>query len=273
MSRILTLIPLLVATTGALGLLGAGVGCASVGTTRAVSSDGSGEAADDARALYEEAYLDFRDDDCLEAEPKFRRVRREFPYSRYAALADLRVGDCQIQTSAYAEAIQTFQSFVRYRASHPLVSYARFRIAETHFKQIPSDWFLAPPSHERDLGEARDALRHLRRFVLDHPTDENVPAALDMARRALNVLARHELYVAKFYEFRDDYHGVAMRLERLLYAYEGASVEAEAMWLLVKAYRELGRPADAMALCERLVATHPDTDEGRSAAARLANSH
>lgn len=242
-----------------------------MGTTRAVSADGTGEASDDARALYEAAYLDFRDGDCLDAEPKFRRVRREFPYSRYAALADLRVGDCQIQTNAYAEAIQTFQSFVRYRASHPLVSYARFRIAETHFKQIPSDWFLAPPSHERDLGEARDALRHLRRFVLDHPTDENVPAALDMAQRALNVLARHELYVAKFYDFRDDYYAVAMRVERLLYAYEGSAVEAEAMGLLLEAYDELDRTDDAAALAARLIALHPDSEEARAAARRSAH--
>lgn len=248
------------------------VGCATVGTTRAVSSDGSGEAADDARALYESAYLDFRDNDCLDAEPKFRRVRREFPYSRYAALADLRVGDCQIQTSAFAEAIQTFQSFVRYRASHPLVSYARFRIAETHFKQIPTDWFLAPPAHERDLGEARDALRHLRRFVLDHPEDENVPAALDMAQRALDVLARHELYAAKFYDFRHDRQGVAMRIERLLYAYEGSAVEPEAMELLVSAYESLDRPEDAAAMRTRLAAQHPDSEQGRAAGTQLARS-
>src|SRR5262249_40500015 len=95
-----------VPTSLVLCALALAAGCPAAGTTRAPSADGSGEAADDARALYEAAYLDFRDGDCLDAEPKFRRVRREFPYSRYAALADLRVGDCQIQTNAYAEAIQ-----------------------------------------------------------------------------------------------------------------------------------------------------------------------
>lgn len=244
-------------------------GCASTGSTRAVTSDGRGETQDDARALYEEAYLLFRDDDCLDAEPKFRRLRREFPYSRYAALADLRIGDCQMQTDANTEAIQTFQTFVRYRSSHPLVPYARFRIAEAHFEQIPSDWLLAPPSHERDLSAARDALRHLRRFVLDYPTDENVPAALDMAQRALDVLARHELFAAKFYEYRDDYTGMVLRLERLLYAYEGSSVEAEAMGLLIEAYDELGRGPDALALARRLVEAHPDSTEAGEVRSRV----
>jgi len=227
-------------------------GCSTTGTTRAASTSAVGDDTDDARALYEEAYLEFRDGDCLDAEPKFRRLRREFPYSRYAALADLRVGDCQVETKAYAEAISTFQTFVRYRASHPLVSYARYRIAEAHYKQIPSDWFLAPPAYERDLGEARDALRHLRRFILDFPEDENVASALTMAQAALDVLARHELYAAKFYEFRDDPTGVVLRIERLLYAYEGSSSEQEALEMLIEAYGELGRREAAEAARARL---------------------
>ena len=169
--------------------VGLTAGCVHEGVTRAIASDGTRSDGDEARELYEEAYLDFRGDNCLDAEPKFRRLRREFPHSRYAALADLRVGDCQMVSESYAEAVQTFQSFVRYRPSHTLVPYARFRIAEAHFEQIPSDWFLAPPSFERDLGDAKDALRHLRRFVLDHPEDENAPAARRMAQRALDVLA------------------------------------------------------------------------------------
>lgn len=244
-------------------------GCASTGSTRAVTSETGGETQDEARTLYEEAYLLFRDSDCLDAEPKFRRVRREFPYSRYAALADLRIGDCQMQTDANTEAIQTFQTFVRYRSSHPLVPYARFRIAEAHFEQIPTDWLLAPPSHERDLAEARDALRHLRRFVLDYPTDENVPSALDMAQRALDILARHELFAAKFYDYRHDSTAVVLRLERLLYAYEGSSVEAEAMGMLIDAYDHVGRGPEAVALARRLVEAHPDSPQAADVRSRV----
>lgn len=249
MDRVLALVFLLAA------------GCAATGTTHAASTSSAGEETDDARTLYEEAYLEFRDDNCIDAEPKFRRLRREFPYSRYAALADLRVGDCQIQSKAYTEAISTFQTFVRYRASHPLVSYARYRIAESHYKQIPSDWFLAPPSYERDLDEARDALRHLRKFILDYPEDENVPNASQMAQRALDILARHELYVAEFYDFRDDATAVVLRIERLLYAYQGSSVEAEALELLASAYAELHRDADADAARQRARALRSDTPE------------
>ena len=73
-------------------------------------SSGTGKSTldpnDDARTAYEKALLDFRRGDCLSAEPTFRDIRREYPYSRFAALAELRVGDCQFKNEAYPEAIQ-----------------------------------------------------------------------------------------------------------------------------------------------------------------------
>ena len=73
---------------------------------------------DDARMAYERALLNFRRGDCLNAEPTFREIRREFPYSRFAALSELRIGDCQFKNEAYPESIQTYRQFVRIRPSH-----------------------------------------------------------------------------------------------------------------------------------------------------------
>src|SRR5690606_17387263 len=89
----------------------------------------------EARAKYEEALLDYRDGDCLKAQPAFASIRRKYPYSRFAALSELRVGDCQFDDKSYAEAIETFRAFVRNRPSHSQVPYARFRIAESQYKQ------------------------------------------------------------------------------------------------------------------------------------------
>ena len=36
---------------------------------------------------------------------------------------------------------------------------AAFKIGEAYHKQIPTDWFLAPPSYEKDQGPVLDALR------------------------------------------------------------------------------------------------------------------
>ena len=141
-----------------IGLLAFAMACGGGSASGAGSGRKMLDPDDDARSGYEKALLDFRRGDCLSAEPMFREIRREFPYSRFAALAELRVGDCQFKNEAYPEAIQTYRQFVRIRPSHKEIPYARFRIAEAYYNQIPGGWFMTPPAAERDQSAARDAL-------------------------------------------------------------------------------------------------------------------
>jgi outer membrane protein assembly factor BamD len=224
---------------------------------------------DDARSGYEKALLDFRRGDCLSAEPTFAEIRREFPYSRFAALAELRMGDCQFKNEAYPEAIQTYRQFVRIRPSHKEIPYARFRIAEAHYKQIPSGWFMTPPAHERDQSSARDALIQLRRFVVDYPEDQRVPDANELMEKCMSLLAAHEFYVARFYLKRDAYRGVISRLRGLLAAYPGSGVERKALLLLGEVYLETNEVEAARKTLNEIVQRFPDSGEAKRARALL----
>jgi len=221
--------------------------------------EGSLSYGDSARERYEGAMSDFRDEDCLDASTAFREVRSEYPYSRYAALAELRLADCKMMQGEYAEAIQMYRRFVRNRPSHDEVPYARFKAAEAHFRQIPDEWLLSPPAYERDQGPTKEALRQLRRYILDYPEDENVDEANEMARDALELLARHELYVAEFYLDRDEPNAAIGRLETLLRAYEGSGVEPEALLLLGRTHLEMRDRAEARETFRELIDRYPDT--------------
>ena len=220
---------------------------------------------DDARAAYERALLSFRRGDCLNAEPTFQEIRREFPYSRFAALSELRIGDCQFKNESYPESIQTYRQFVRIRPSHREVPYARFRIAEAYYNQIPGGWFMTPPPHERDQTAARDALIQLRRFVVDYPDDQRVPDANKLMAECMSLLAAHEFYVARFYLQRDAYRGVISRLRGLLAAYPGSEVEPQALLLLGQVYVETEQVEAAKGTLAELVQRYPDTDEAKRA--------
>jgi outer membrane protein assembly factor BamD len=220
---------------------------------------------DDARAAYERALLSFRRGDCLNAEPTFQEIRREFPYSRFAALSELRIGDCQFKNESYPESIQTYRQFVRIRPSHREVPYARFRIAEAYYNQIPGGWFMTPPAHERDQTAARDALIQLRRFVVDYPDDQRVPDANKLMAECMSLLAAHEFYVARFYLQRDAYRGVISRLRGLLAAYPGSEVEPQALLLLGQVYVETEQVEAAKGTLAELVQRYPDTDEAKRA--------
>ncbi len=235
------------------------------GATVAAGGSSRTSYADNAQEMYQEALGDFRRGNCLDAEPVFRQVRADFPYSRFAALAELRVADCKYEQEAFPEAVQAYRQFVRFRPSHALIPYARFRIAESYFAQIPSDWLLAPPSHERDMGSTQEALRQLRRFILDFPTDDRVPEAEGMIQRSLHLLASHELYVARFYLDRRAYTATVGRLRTLLSAYEGSGMEAEAMLLLGRMYKKLRRRDEARETLEELVRRFPESPEAEPA--------
>lgn len=228
-------------------------GCGADQTPRALSY------GENARRSYENAFEAYENHDCLTADPLLRRIRREYPYSRFAALAELRIADCEQIQDHWTEAIRAYRSFVRHRPAHAQVPYARFKIAESYYRQIPGDFFLSPPPQERDQGPTRSALRQLRRFLLDYPENEHADEAREMVRGALDLLARHELYVAQFYLGRDHPQAAIGRLRRLLDVYAGSNVEPQALLVLGEVYLHMREISDARRAFEELIERFPES--------------
>jgi outer membrane protein assembly factor BamD len=252
------------------------VACLAGLTLAAAAAHGCGHGAsvrmdygDKARQAYADALDDFYDDECLQAEPAFRNVRRLYPYTRFAALAELRAADCLFKDAKYTEAIQAFEQFVRYRPSHVEVPYARFMIALSNYNQIPSEWFLSPASYEREQHYTRESLRLLSRFVVDYPHDPLVGRANRMAHRAIRLLAAHELYVARFYLRRDHPQAAIGRLRTLITAYPTSGYEPEALLLLGDTYVELKQWSEAKRAFAEITARFPKSAEVEAARTRL----
>ncbi len=236
------------------------------------STQKTGSYAENARVAYEEASEAFDDDDCITAEPLFRDIRANYPYTRYAALAELREADCLAMQDKHAEAIEIYQRFARVRASHEDVPYARFKAAESQFKQIPTEWFLSPPSYERDIRSARDALKDLRRFLLDFPYDERVAKAQKMEKDVLAMLAQHELYVAGFYLHREYPEAAVHRLNYLLSTYEGSGYEPQAYLLMGRTLLIMKKRPEAHAAFRELIARYPKSGSAVQAERFLAET-
>jgi outer membrane protein assembly factor BamD len=233
------------------------------------ASSASLDDGDNARRAYADALEHFYDDECLQAEPEFRNVRRLYPYTRFAALAELRVADCMFKDGKYTEAIQAYEQFVRYRPSHIEVPYARFMIAASNFEQIPGQWLLSPRTYEREQNYTRESLRLLRRFVVDYPNDPLVGRANRMAQRAVRLLAAHEMSVARFYVRRDHPNAAIGRLRTLLTAYPTSGYEPEALLLLGETHRDLKQWTEAKQAFSELTRRFPKSSEASSAAAEL----
>lgn len=251
----------------ALAALALGPALAGCGATTATGPLTYGESA---RRDYERALRAFNDHDCLTAEPLFNNIVREYSYSRYAALAELRAADCEVQQAHYTEGIRRYRAFIRARPTHAEIDYANFQIASAYYRQIPQDFFLSPPREERDQAPTRSALRILQRFLRDYPESEHVHDAEVMQTSILQLLARHELYVADFYLNRDRPRATIGRLERLLEDYEGSGLEPQALLLMGRTYLHMSERSHARRAFQELTEAYPESGVAVQARAYLA---
>jgi outer membrane protein assembly factor BamD len=222
-----------------------------------------------ARRNYDQGVHELESENCLEAVRYFEHTKRRFPYSSWAPLAELRIADCDYVQQKYVEAIAGYRQFIRFHPRHPEVPYAAFRIALSNYRQVPSDWFVIPPAYERDLSSARDALRDLRRYLDRYPRHRYSGWARKLARACLRLLARHEMFVARYYLDRGQYQGAIGRLDGIFRNYRGSGLEPQAMLLQARTYLDMRRPRDARRVLEELRRTFPRSPSSRSAARYL----
>lgn len=222
--------------------------------------------ADSARTAYEEAIEYYEDEDYLEAVKRLTTVKNKFAYSKYAALAELRIADSYYAQEKWVEAIDAYRTFAQSRPNHPEVPYALWRIGGSYYEQIPSDFLILPPVHERDPAATKDALRALESFVERYPNHEQAGDAREKILQCRRLLADQELYVARFY-LRDERPVSARgRLERVVAEYTDLDDRwSEAALLLTRVYEAVGLTAEARQVAQRLIQSHPERPEAEEA--------
>lgn len=232
------------------------------------------EYAVSAERNYERGVEHLEEENWEKAARYFQFVKARFPYSRYAVLSDLGIAEAQFGAGSQLTSIEGYRSFATLNPTHELVrnGYVAYRMGEAYLDMLPSDWWLVPPSYERDQTSAMDAHQHLARFVRQYEDSPYIDEARDMLEAVDLRLARHEWYVAKFYWDRNKSMGTVIRLRRLLQHHAGTELDGDALWLLGRAYVKVDMHDRALETWQRLVEEHPDhdrVDSARDAMARL----
>jgi outer membrane protein assembly factor BamD len=203
-----------------------------------------------------------------EAQKFFEYVRTKYPFSKYAALADLRIADAKYGQKLYAEAADAYAQFIQLHPSHEEIDFADFRIGESYYRDAPGDFVLFPPSHEKDQRQVQKAADALRKFVERHPKSPYLEEGKKLLAEAEARLAAHEWYVAEFYFKRRRWAGAAGRYETLVERFPGSAHESEALLKLARAYVALDERHRARTALQKLIVQHPQ-DPRRPEAERL----
>jgi outer membrane protein assembly factor BamD len=223
--------------------------------------------------LYKVACDDMESGLYPEALKEFAEIKVKFPYSRFAALSDLRTADTHFKRGKFIEAVDAYRNFLRFHPNHEDAGYALFRIGESYYEQIPGDWWFLPPGAEKDQGSTRQAIVAyedlLSRYGQGTMSDE-ARGHLDACRRKL---ADHEMYVARFYFKNEHWAGAAARASVVLREYSGLGLDPDALWIVGRSNVGLGDKVAATDALERLVKEFPTYKTADEAKAFLQNLH
>src|ERR1043165_5945179 len=105
-----------------------------------------------AQKNYEKGQKELDAKDWVAASKYFGFIKSRFPYSKFAVLAELRLADAEFGAEQYLEAIDSYRLFIKFHPTHEMVAngYASLRIAEAYYEMLPGDYWILPPSYEKD---------------------------------------------------------------------------------------------------------------------------
>jgi outer membrane protein assembly factor BamD len=214
------------------------------------------EYSENARRDYEAGARAVESENYETATELLNEVRRKYSYSRYARLAELRLADADLAQDKYAEAITGYKAFAHDYPNDPEVPYARFQVAKAQYDSV-SQSVLQPPLEERDLAAVNDCLGTIRDYFADYPRTKHSDELRYMRAVVVGLLARHELYVARFYLGKDNFDAAVARCEHALNAFERSGLEAEALVLLGEIFMKKKEPDKARQALNRVLSEFP----------------
>ena len=212
----------------------------------------------------------YEEEDYLEAIGYLKFVKNKFPYSSYATESDLLLADCHFGRDRFIEAADAYANFIKLHPRHARVGYAMFRIAQCYIERMPSDFFILPPSYEKDQKETIRAILELERFVARYPKDENIPEAKKLLRQCKRHMAKRSRYLMNFYMDRNKFRGALWRAQQILSQFGGVGLDEEALYIKAKASRELGDIKTAQQAATALLKRFPAGDLADDAQTLLA---
>jgi outer membrane protein assembly factor BamD len=217
---------------------------------------------------YRVGEAELKDRNWLEAQKIFERIRTKYPFSKYAALAELRLADAKFAQDKLVEAADAYQQFVKLHPNHEEVDYAAFRVGLCRYKDAPTDFVFFPPAYERDITSLVAAATAIETFLKTYPQSKYAPDAKKLLADAQGRFADRDWYVAQFYLRRERWGGVTGRLEKLLKDYPGSSHETAALLQLAQTYLKMNERFRAQKALQQLIVKYPQ-DPRRPEAEKL----
>jgi outer membrane protein assembly factor BamD len=205
--------------------------------------------------LHEQGTAAMADRKWFTAREYFQQLVDGYPQSPLRADAKLGLGDAYLgdgTTEGKLRAEREFQEFLSYFPTHQRADYAQFKLAMTHFDQMPKA--------ERDQTETRAALDQFQAFRERYPNSPLMEEVREKERIARDRLSESIYRVGYFYHKARWYPGGISRFRQVLQEDPQFTNRDAVYFYLAEAYVILKREAEALPLLDRLEAEFVESE-------------
>ncbi len=161
-----------------------------------------GPKSDDPQHFYLKAKEYFDDENYQIAIQKFSEFRAKFPYSTYAAEADLLIADCYFELGQFPEAGLQYRQFVTLHPENSKKEYALYRTGA-------SLWNQAPTASNREQEYTEEALQEWGEYLEKYPKGEFADKVKDFIKQGRIRLAESLEFIGDYYYKKEVWHSCA----------------------------------------------------------------
>jgi len=149
-----------------------------------------------------------------EAVKDFKKLKEHYPYSKFAVLAELKLGDAYFYDKKYGEAAIAYEEFVRLHPRNEVIPYVLYQVGMSHF--------LTFTTIDRDPEETQVAMQSFEKVMQNFPNSEYSNRSEKQLQECKKRIVSHEYGVAQFYYLREQYGAAKTRLDSMIQKYPQA---------------------------------------------------
>ncbi len=176
-----------------------------------------------------------------EAIEDFEALESRYPFGEYADKAQLGAIYSYYENEDYPSAIPAIERYLRMYPRHPNIDYVYYIKGLTHFSESGGFFtnYLPIDRADRDTTPAKKALQAFHVLITRFPNSIYADDAKLRMVYLRNILAQNELVAAEYYLRKGAYLAAANRASNVITHFDRAPCMAEALAIMVKAYRKL----------------------------------
>lgn len=189
-------------------------------------------------------------------------IDTRYPFGRISEQVKLDLIFAYFKKGDFDQGQTQADRFIRQHPQHKSLDYVYYMKGVMYFEQEKGLFkdLLNAEIHTRDTSNLKAAFDSFKSLVQVYPESQYAPDGRQRMIQLKNLLAKHELHIAKFYMNRDSYVGAANRAKYIVEAFPKSSAVPQALEILVHSYKLLNIPELAEQYRRVLLLNYPDYD-------------